>query len=713
MMNVKPSSGRGRPKLTLATCLPSLAELSDSERSPVMPETKLPSPHHTKLPSENPVEVLCAPVITNTVVESANATAKTYTKSYTAGRTSGLFNFSLGSDDAKQKEASNEMSASQWALTRDSTLASPLGNLIFDLKVHDLLSDLLKLNVKLRAITWRFEVLKDLKVRDIMKLYEESRKAYREASEIIDLDQFNEETQYGIRVDVDRTMQKDDFFKKSSGKDMIIRIVLTFLQKHTELGYSQGMTELIAICITALQNDKMNLHKFGINVNKMGLPEDVVLMIEDSRAIEADTYEIFVRLMRYLTFLYSSEGEAILNEHWNLVHHVWLKTFDPVVYLNLSASGIEPQLYLLRWYRLFFAREFKLEKLYKVWDFLLDESHTGTDPIHLMDCLALAMILHMRDQILKASEDANDPIKVFQAISEFPDVDEDVVHDILSLAQTFKERKMPTEAKEIDMHDFSEEKSIVRRETVMLTMNTKSGYLYKEGGGTTFLFGRKSVKRRWFVLQGDKLSYFSDEKSLNPLKNKQIRLRGRFQVRLTDTAKFGLELYPLQPSDGSTSSDSEQKKRDEKLRKRTFYLFAADHDDMMDWFEWLQKGCAAYTPGNSPHSVDEKNPVQEKKNFEPDLSIIAESVPDSLPTHFALPSMEPASNQRRSNPALPSGVFNDPPPDPSALDSLESGEHALPSQKSNGKSDTDSVILDSGGQETPPKRKKTEVVPII
>ena len=45
-----------------------------------------------------------------------------------------------------------------------------------------------------------------------------------------------------------------------------------------------------------------------------------------------------------------------------------LKACDPTLHTRLAALGIEPQLYLLRWLRLFFGREFHLEDVKAIWD---------------------------------------------------------------------------------------------------------------------------------------------------------------------------------------------------------------------------------------------------------------------------------------------------------------------------------------------------------
>jgi hypothetical protein len=71
------------------------------------------------------------------------------------------------------------------------------------------------------------------------------------------------------------------------------------------------------------------------------------------------------------------------------------------------------------------------------------------------------------------------------------------------------------------------------------------GYLVKEGGGTTLL-SRKSLKLRWFVLINQKLVYFKDDKSVQPMKDSGIDLRDR-HIWVSDQVNFTIMIGPQIP----------------------------------------------------------------------------------------------------------------------------------------------------------------------
>jgi hypothetical protein len=340
------------------------------------------------------------------------------------------------------------------------------------------------------------------------------------------------------------------------------------------------MTELIAVSIKAMQYDAQQLKAKSLLPSQLGLSDDIIQAFEDPQVLEADAYTIFFRIIHKVRFLYEASGEDILNEHWKKVHHIWLKSMDPLLYFHLMAAGIEPQLYLLRWYRLVFLREFSFENLLFIWDYLFSSEKDSISLIDLLDCLSLAMILFVRDAVLHAGTiEKNNPIRVFQCISQFPEVNNTQLHQIFDLARTFESRKMPTEVKSTDvelLETIAAEAAL--RES--LAVKIRSGFMHKIGGGTTPIFGRKNLKKRWFVLQGDVLSYFSDEKSKKPLKNKRINLKGFFEIRLSDVNKFGLELHPINSEDPSHPY------------VRIFHLYASSYEEMMDWFDAFIAACS-------------------------------------------------------------------------------------------------------------------------
>jgi len=156
----------------------------------------------------------------------------------------------------------------------------------------------------------------------------------------------------------------------------------------------------------------------------------------DLFSIEADTFVLFRLLMQKMSPLYHShprdgrvEGgtctameEGInggvlgekgigsgsmktpLDRRVYNVHHVMLRRLDPRLYFHLENFEVLPQLYMLRWLRLLFARETKdLDQLMVLLDTLLGKP----EGFKLLDFVCLALVAALRNTLLtKAVEPA-------------------------------------------------------------------------------------------------------------------------------------------------------------------------------------------------------------------------------------------------------------------------------------------------------------------
>ena len=65
-----------------------------------------------------------------------------------------------------------------------------------------------------------------------------------------------------------------------------------------------------------------------------------------------------------------------------------LKEKDPQLYTHLTKLRIEPQLYMMRWLRILFCREFQLSDILTLWDGLFCYSRD----LKLVDFFCIAML---------------------------------------------------------------------------------------------------------------------------------------------------------------------------------------------------------------------------------------------------------------------------------------------------------------------------------
>ena len=115
----------------------------------------------------------------------------------------------------------------------------------------------------------------------------------------------------------------------------------------------------------------------------------------------------------------------------NKIYHNFLKRVDTEVYKHLVSVNLDPELQLMRWLRCILSREFNIEVVLNLWDYIFvgikNEHRTDrdfgdmyyndeyfeskNDPLLNIDFLWLAMIENIRDDIYK--QDFEDCLEVF------------------------------------------------------------------------------------------------------------------------------------------------------------------------------------------------------------------------------------------------------------------------------------------------------------
>eukprot|EP00903_Cladosiphon_okamuranus_P013149 g12263.t1 len=94
-----------------------------------------------------------------------------------------------------------------------------------------------------------------------------------------------------------------------------------------------------------------------------------------------------------------------------------LREADPVLQRHLAELDISPQLYGMKWARLMFGREFRVESVLLLWDHIFASSwiEGRPDVPECIECVAVAMVLSIRDQLL-----AEDCTGCLQLLMRYP-----------------------------------------------------------------------------------------------------------------------------------------------------------------------------------------------------------------------------------------------------------------------------------------------------
>jgi TBC1 domain family protein 5 len=213
-----------------------------------------------------------------------------------------------------------------------------------------------------------------------------------------------------IQQDVARTYPELDWFQIDEAQAHLLKILFSWCKACPNVAYCQGMHELLAPLYFVIVRDAQL-------VNPDDATSDMLLLL-DRESVVADAYHLFSKLMEIALPWYISASDlpseskqkeslpfAVEDQQepsseilvkLSRVHNTLVRAHDPELHHRLQALDIPPQIYGLRWVRLFFSREFPLRETMQLWDAIF----TGSPFFGLVDYLSVAMLVYVCDFIL-------------------------------------------------------------------------------------------------------------------------------------------------------------------------------------------------------------------------------------------------------------------------------------------------------------------------
>ncbi|CAE6462728.1 unnamed protein product [Rhizoctonia solani] len=211
-----------------------------------------------------------------------------------------------------------------------------------------------------------------------------------------------------IQKDVERTFPDVDYFRSARAQRMLADILFVYSRAHEGISYRQGMHELLAPVLWALDYDSLD---------GKGEGQDAEMYEFLSRDyVPADAWAIFSRIMEGVGSWYEWQEPnpaavglvtggppptpwvAPINETCSKIGGEYLAACDPALSGRMSELGIEPQMYGIRWLRLLFTREFPWRDALMLWDALF-----ATDPsLQIVPWVCVAMLIRIRNLLISA-----------------------------------------------------------------------------------------------------------------------------------------------------------------------------------------------------------------------------------------------------------------------------------------------------------------------
>ncbi|KAH6687195.1 WD repeat domain-containing protein [Plectosphaerella plurivora] len=193
-----------------------------------------------------------------------------------------------------------------------------------------------------------------------------------------------------IQQDVER-LPECGHYQDESFQALLVDALFVYCKLHPETGYRQGMHELLAPILDVLYRETV----------ERGDEDELMDEMMDAAYLVHDAFALFSRVMRSAHGFYAVGGQvesSAIVEKSRFIHETCLARVDPELAQHLTDVEVLPQIFLIRWVRLLFGREFPFEDTLALWDKMF-----AVDPdLELVDYICVAMLIRIRWSLLES-----------------------------------------------------------------------------------------------------------------------------------------------------------------------------------------------------------------------------------------------------------------------------------------------------------------------
>ena len=261
-----------------------------------------------------------------------------------------------------------------------------------------------------------------------------------------------------INLDLDRTFQELTIFHDPKIKKTLANILFIWNKENMDVGYQQGMNDLLAVIFLALypcyfknnsKKSKDELLKIASEqLSAINNAEYLYDFFHDEDELQSDLYYCFSKLMKrgvkelFENNITSEEKKQMSFKKYELFSNQWehdpsddiqnplnirctmiikekLKAIDSELYQHFQRIGLNCGIFLQRWLKCMFDREFELKDIFTIWDaiFATPDSKSGYGLIFI-DYISIAMILRIRNQLLESDQN-----ECFMTLFKYPHIE--------------------------------------------------------------------------------------------------------------------------------------------------------------------------------------------------------------------------------------------------------------------------------------------------
>ena len=259
-----------------------------------------------------------------------------------------------------------------------------------------------------------------------------------------------------INLDLDRTFQELELFHQAKIKSSLADILFMWNKENLDVGYQQGMNDILAVTFLGLypcyfkNNKKLGKDEIlkisSEQISAIQNAEDIYDFFHDEDELYSDLYYCYSKLMKrglkelfqivkgneklvdykkYELFHNQLEQDSTddmqnpLSIRCTLIIKEKLKSIDPDLYQHFKKIGLNCGIFLQRWLKCMFDREFELKDIFIIWDaiFATPDAQNGYGLVFL-DYIAISMILRIRKTLLDSDQN-----ECFTTLFKYPTIE--------------------------------------------------------------------------------------------------------------------------------------------------------------------------------------------------------------------------------------------------------------------------------------------------
>ncbi|KAF2455792.1 rab-GTPase-TBC domain-containing protein [Lineolata rhizophorae] len=204
-------------------------------------------------------------------------------------------------------------------------------------------------------------------------------------------------------------MPENLYFRQPATQRMLLDILFVWAKLNPDCGYRQGMHELLAPVLWVVERDAVDPDSLASSSPAGGDGDDALVRdLFDVAFVEHDTFTLFGLVMQNAKAFYESsepprgsksslkgpseDNDSPILQRCKRIFGHYLPLVDPALAAHLREIEVLPQIFLMRWIRLLYGREFPFDDTLQLWDLLFAQ-----DPsLDLVDLICVAMLLRIR-----------------------------------------------------------------------------------------------------------------------------------------------------------------------------------------------------------------------------------------------------------------------------------------------------------------------------